>query len=123
MNTRNMDCKNVLRSVMAFAVLVLSVAACSKEDPFEGPLGLQSRRIVLPAETGVTPVMVFSNTTWTVTMTPKVSWAGIDRLSGKGSSGLYFSYAANYGEAREVALAFEAGGVRDTVVIVQNAAQ
>ena len=123
MNTRNMDCKNILRSVVAFAILAFSAAACSKVDPFDGPLGLQSRRIVLPAETGVTPIMVYSNTTWTVTMTPKVSWAGLDRLSGKGSSGVYFSYSANYGDEREVALAFEAGGVRDTVVIVQNTAE
>jgi hypothetical protein len=123
MNTRNMDSKNIFRLILAFVITAFLACGCSKEDPFEGPLGLQSRKIVLPAETGITPIMVFSNTTWTVSMTPKVSWAGIDRLSGKGSSGLYFSYAANYGEAREVTLAFEAGGVRDSVVVVQNAAQ
>ena len=120
MNTRNMDYNKIFRLVLILTLLVAVVSGCRKEDPFDGPLGLQSRRIVLSAETGVTPVMVFSNTSWTVELTPKVSWAGLDKLAGEGSSGVYLSYAANFGETREVALAVEAGGVRDTGVVVQN---
>lgn len=112
--------RNICKIMSAVVVIVAAAAGCQKADSFEGPLGLHSRRIVLPAETGSTPIMVFSNTSWKVKFTSEVSWAGIDRLSGEGSSCIYFSYAANYGEEREVALAFEASGVRDTVVVVQS---
>ena len=115
-----MDYRNILKITVALAIMVSAATGCRKADQFEGPLGLHSRRIVLPAETGSTPIMVFSNTEWTVKFTSEVSWAGIDRLSGEGSSCIYFSYAANYGEEREVSLAFEASGVRDTVVVVQS---
>ena len=114
-----MDFRNICKAILAVAVIV-AAAGCKKTDHFDGALGLHSRRIVLPAETGSTPIMVFSNTSWKVKFTSEVSWAGIDRLSGEGSSCIYFSYAANYGEEREVALAFEASGVRDTVVVVQS---
>ena len=115
-----MDYRSVYKAIIAVAIIVSAVSGCKKADAFEGPLGLQSRRIVLPAETGSTPIMVFSNTSWTVKVTSEVSWAGIDKLSGEGSSCIYFSYAANYAEEREVSLAFDASGVRDTVVIVQS---
>lgn len=112
-----MDCRNLC--LMAMTVMFIA-AGCRKTDPYEGALGLQSRRVVLSAETGLTPVMVYSNTSWTVKLAPKVSWAGLDRLEGENSSGLYFSYAANYNLARKVALAFEAGEIRDTVWMIQK---
>ena len=111
-----MDCRNICLMV----VTILFIAGCRKTDPYEGALGLQSRRVILSAETGLTPVMVYSNTSWKVKLAPKVSWAGLDRLEGENSSGLYFSYAANYNLARKVALAFEAGVIRDTVWMIQK---
>lgn len=115
-----MDCKNILAAFLAIALAACAGVGCKKSDPFERELGLQSRRVVLSAETGITPVMVFSNTSWKVKFVEAVPWAGIDRLSGEYSSGIYFSYAANYGRARKVSLAFEAGSARDTVVMVQK---
>ena len=110
----------LFRALLVFAFVCAAVAGCRK-DPFERPLGLQSRRVVLSAETGITPVIVYSNTNWTVSFSSEVSWAGLDKLSGQGSGGVYFSYAANYGPERQVTLVFEAGGVRDTCVMVQQA--
>ena len=123
MNIRNMDYRRILKSILALVAAMFFAAGCAKEDPYEGALGLQSRRIVLPAEVGRTPIMVFSNTTWTASFSSEVTWAGIDKLSGKGSSCIYFSYSANYGEEREVTILFEADGVKDSVVVVQSAMQ
>ena len=50
--------------IMSAVVVIVAAAGCQKADSFEGPLGLHSRRIVIPAETGSTPIMVFSNTSW-----------------------------------------------------------
>ena len=63
--------------------------------------------------------MVFSNTSWRAKFVTPVDWASLDRLSGEGSSQVKFSWAANYGSARKVSIAFEAGQTRDTLVIVQ----
>ena len=83
-----MDCRRIF---LAMALLLIAVSGCRKADPFERALGLQSRRVVLSAETGLTPVTVYSNTTWTVHFYPEVSWAGLDKLSGKNTSAVYFS--------------------------------
>ncbi len=115
-----MVCNKLFRALLVLAFVFAAFAGCRK-DPFERPLGLQSRRVVLSAEAGVTPVIVYSNTDWTVSFTSEVNWAGLDKLSGRGSGGVYFSYGANYGPERQVTLAFEAGGVRDTCVMVQQA--
>lgn len=106
------------------AAIVLSVAvacSCSKKEPFERNLGLQSRHIEISSSTGITPVMVFSNTSWTAKFVDPVDWASLDRLSGEYSSEVKLSFAANYGPARKLAIAFEAGASRDTLVVVQEA--
>ena len=111
----NMGYKYLITSVLCAA----AICACAKQDPFEKELGLQSRLVELTPEGGITPVMVFSNTSWTAKFVTPVGWASLDRLSGKNSSEVKFAYADNYGRARKVAFAFEAGSARDTLVIIQ----
>ena len=110
---------NYIKQWTLLALCATVFVACSKPSAFDRELGLQSRLVELPAETGITPVIVYSNTSWHVHFVSPVKWAGLDRLSDTGSSQVKFSYAANYGRARKVALAFEAGGIRDTLVMIQ----
>lgn len=105
------------------ALLLLGAVSCEKRAEYERPLGLLSRLTKLSAEAGDTPVLVYSNTDWNATLTSKVSWAGLDRLSGSGCSQVRFQYAENYGRARKVGIAFDAGGVRDTVYMLQASGQ
>lgn len=105
------------------ALLLIGAVSCEKRAEYERPLGLLSRLTKLTAEAGDTPVLVYSNTDWSAALTSKVSWAGLDRLSGSGCSQVHFQYAENYGRARKVGIAFEAGGVRDTVYMLQAAGQ
>ena len=107
------------RKLLLILLCTAAVCACTKPDPFEKELGLQSRYVEVDEKTGTTPVMVFSNTSWRAKFVTPVDWASLDRLSGQGSSQLKFSWAANYGSARKVSIAFEAGQTRDTLVIVQ----
>jgi len=93
--------------------------ACAKPELFERELGLQSRFVEVGSGTGTTPVMVFSNTSWTAKFVSGVDWASLDRLSGSCSSQVKFSWGGNYGRARKVKIAFAAGSARDTLVIVQ----
>ena len=107
------------RHLFVGILFAAAVCACAKPDPFTGELGLQSRLVEIPSEAGVTPVMVFSNTSWKAGFVSEVDWASLDRLSGKGSSQVKFAFAGNYGRARKMAIAFEAGSSRDTLVIIQ----
>ena len=110
-----MDYRHLFDSILFAA----AVCACAKQDPFNRELGLQSRLVEVPSETGLTPVMVFSNTSWKAGFVSPVNWASLDRLSGTGSSQVKFAFAGNYGRARKLSIAFEAGSSRDTLVIIQ----
>ncbi len=109
---------------VTLAVLFAVVAAsCQKKAEYERPLGLISRLTKLTKSAGDTPVIVYSNTDWSVSLTSRVTWAGLDRLSDHGCSQVHFCYSENFGRARKVGVAFEAAGVRDTVFMVQAAGQ
>lgn len=110
--------KHIFISLFIGACL-LCMPSCQQKAEFENPLGLLSHTVNLSAEAGSTPVLVYSNTQWTVSLTESVDWAGIDRLEGEGMGQVKFNYAENYGPERRVGLAFEAGDVRDTVYMVQ----
>ena len=110
--------KHIIISLFIGACL-LCTPSCQKKAEFDKPLGLLTETTNLSAEAGCTPIMVYSNTDWTVSLTEDVDWAGIDRLSGSGMGQVKFNYAENFGPERVVGVAFEAGAVRDTVYMVQ----
>lgn len=116
-----MDCRDMKKylSIFIAALLAFAAVSCEKKAEFERPLGLMSRLTRLSASAGDTPVIVYSNTDWNASLTSKVTWAGLDRLSGSGCSQVRFRYSENYGRARKVGIAFEAGGVRDTLYMIQ----
>lgn len=109
--------------IILLSVLPLFVLSCRKKAEFEKPLGLMSRLVKLSSSAGDTPVIVYSNTDWEAALTDKVTWAGLDRLSGTGCREVRFRYSENYGRARKVGIAFAAGAVKDTVYMVQAAGQ
>ncbi len=110
--------KHIFISLFIGACL-LCVPSCQQKAEFDNPLGLLGHTVNLSAQAGSTPVLVYSNTQWKVSLTEDVDWAGIDRLSGEGMGQVKFNYAENYGPERRVGLAFEAGVVRDTVYMIQ----
>ena len=110
--------KHIIISLFIGACL-LCMPSCQKEAEFNKPLGLLAETTNLSAEAGSTPILVYSNTDWKVSLTEDVDWAGIDRLSGSGMGQVKFNYAENFGPERKVGVAFEAGEVRDTIYMVQ----
>lgn len=108
------------RLIIILTAVLLASSGCQKEVTYNHTLGLGSERNVLNASAGSTPVIVWSNTTWTARFDTPVSWAGIDRVSGKGIGQVIFSYDANYGDEREVVIRFAAGGEEKTITMVQK---
>ena len=112
MNMRNTVCK--------MFVLAALVAACDKPYEMNLPLTVAGRHITLSKDGGSTHVLVYSTGDWTAHFDHSVRWAAIDRTSGSGNSELVFSFAANYGIARQVGIVLESGANRDTVFMLQN---
>lgn len=100
-------------------MLLAAAVACDKEDGFEGVLGLNSEAVTLSSETGETPVIIYSNTSWAVKFRDPVNWAALDRLGGKGVGEVKFSYSENYGPRRSVEIVVTADGAEKSVTMTQ----
>ena len=107
-------------TVCKILVLAAMVAACDKPYEMDLPLSVAGRHITLSKDGGSTHVMVYSTGDWTARFDHSVRWAAIDRTSGNGNSEVIFSFAANYGIARQVGIVLESGANRDTVFMLQN---
>lgn len=109
--------RNTVCKILALAAIV---AACDKPYEMNLPLSVAGRHITLSKDGGSTHVLVYSTGDWTAHFDHSVRWASVDRTSGTGNSELVFSYAANYGIARQVGIVLESGANRDTVFMLQN---
>ena len=109
-----------MKKFILYTILLLAAVSCVKESEYNRTLGLLSEYNSLPNSGGSTQVAVFSNTDWTVSMEPKVSWASIDRLGGHKSGHLVFDYEINYGRARRTLLVFKAGNETMTLNMYQE---
>ena len=108
-----------MKKIILFAIILLGAVSCLKDSEYNQTLGLLSEYNSLKYEGGSTQVAVFSNTDWTVSREPKVSWASIDRFSGYKSGHLVFDYEINYGRARRTLLVFKAGDKTMTLNMYQ----
>lgn len=95
-----------MRKLIYVLCLLSVLCACSKKAQYNQPLGLMSEVNVLSSDGGMTPVPVFSNTSWTASFNTPVSWASLDRLGGSGCDQVKFYYESNYGRSRKVTLHF-----------------
>lgn len=108
--------KKIFSKLPFFALIpVLCLSACQKEYEFAHGIGLISSYNVLGVDAGNTPVLVFSNTSWTAEFATKVDWAYLDRTSGTKDGQVKFYYEQNYGRSRAVDIRFQGGG--ETAVI------
>lgn len=110
-----------MKKFTLYIMVLLAALSCSQKAEYNRTLGLLSRYNVLGAGAGGTQVAVFSNTSWTVEMVPKVYWATIDRFGGEKSGYLEFDYDINYGRSRRVDLVFRAGDETMTLTMFQKA--
>ena len=111
-----MDCKKLLAAVL---VLLSALTSCEKAATFEHTLRLGAEQYDLDYAKGTTPVVVWSDTDWTVAFDQPAPWAGLDRLQGSGVGQVKFSWTRNYGAQRSVTLVFTAGGETCSVRMVQ----
>lgn len=113
-----------MKTVVKYSVVLIlwacAFSSCEKKAGFNRPIGLFSREVYLPSDAGVTPIVVYSNSSWTAKFTEPVDWAVLDRLNGNGVGEVRFSYSRNYGKRRKVGVVFCSGEQRDTVIMYQK---
>ena len=114
--------KRILIYFAAALALLLSLASCEKKPvEYAHTIGLGSEKNALSASGGSTPVIVWSNTSWTARFDNPVDWASLDRLKGEGIGQVIFSYETNNtGEDRSVSIIFSAGDEECSILMVQT---
>lgn len=112
--------KTVIKYLAVLFICACALTSCDNKAEFSRPLGLLSREVYLPSAAGVTPVVVYSNSSWTVEFTTPVDWAVLDRLKGNGVGEVKFSYSENFGKRRKVGVVFCSGELKDTVIMYQK---
>lgn len=108
-----------MKRISIIIAALLLVLSCDKPYEMELPLSVAQRNISLDKDAGSTHVLVYADGDWTASFTEPVSWASLDRLSGHGNGELVFSYAANYGIARQVGIVLTKDSLCDTVYMTQ----
>lgn len=101
----------------------MALNACDKPYEFTQSVAVAQNKVELKYSNGVTPVMIYSDTDWDVSLTSHVDWASIDRTHGRGIGEVKFSYSANYGLPRKVGIVITTAEKCDTVMMVQNGIQ
>ena len=114
--------KTIVKYILVAASLLLAVSSCTKHKvEYAHTIGLGSEKNVLSVSGGSTPVVVYSNTSWTARFDKPVEWASLDRLKGEGISQVIFSYEVNNtGEERSVSIIFSAGDEECSILMVQK---
>jgi len=108
------------RYLIILLTTLLALVSCQKEIEFDHAIGLMSEKNVLSSDSGSTPIIIYSNTDWTVGFDTEVDWASIDRLKGSGNGEVKFYYDANFGNERQVVVRFKAGSEEKTITMVQK---
>ena len=103
--------------------MLLSLWACQKPYVTSIELGVNHNEILLSSPMkGHCFITVFSNGSWTIKLSPDVSWARLDRSSGEGIAYPRLDYDENLDiEAREATVIVEGQGKKCEIKITQPA--
>jgi hypothetical protein len=111
------------KKISAAFFAALLVLSCEKPYEVDYPLAVDSRLVKLSSKAGKTRVVVWSDRDWKCGLWSQDKvWATLDRESGHGMGDMLFTYEANPGVTRSLAIALSAGAVKDTVWMQQAGA-
>jgi len=107
--------------ILCALAILLSLWACQKPYQTKIDLGVNHEQIILPsAEEGHCFITVYSNGSWTIKISPSVSWARLDRSSGEGIAYPRLDYEENLdGVERVATVVVEGQGKKCEIKITQ----
>ena len=111
---------DMIRALLAAALLSLGAVACDKPYEMNLPLAVNQHLITLQKEAGSTHILVWSDGGWSARFDKPIDWGSLNKATGEGNSDIVFTYSTNYGISRTVGLVLERGELRDTIQINQD---
>lgn len=107
--------------IVCVLILLASIVSCQKPYVTSIDLGVNHETIALPSfEAGHCFITVYSNGSWTIQLSPSVSWARLGQSSGEGIDYVRFDFEENLsGEDRSVNVVVEGQGKKCTIVVTQ----
>lgn len=101
--------------------LLLCLTACQKPYQTKVELGVNHEAINLPSfEEGYCYITVYSNGSWTISLTPETDWARLERHSGEGIGYVRLEYDENLdGVERQTTIVVEGQGKKCEILVTQ----
>lgn len=116
--------KHIISYSKALAALLgcIAMAGCQKEYSIIDELGLLQHTLNVSYKPGFTHITVYAEGEWNLSLDREAEWASLDRLSGEGLGDFRFSWAGNFGVARDINILINSGSKKDTIHVVQAGA-
>ena len=109
-----------MRKMIAWLVPLLLLVACQKPYETQIALGVNNERIdLLSYEAGHCYITVFSNSTWTISLSD-TSWARLEYSEGKGIGYVRLEYDDNFsGDKRSLTITVSGSGKTCEILVTQ----
>lgn len=113
-----------MRKIIAILAAALCLAACQKPYTTKIDLGVNQEEIVLPtALDGHCFITVYSNSSWTISVTEGADWARLGVSSGQGIGYVRLDFTENLGsEERKAKVKVSGSGKTCEILVTQPAA-
>lgn len=106
--------------VFAVAALLLGAVSCSQRYELHLPLALNREKMEFDKGGASYYVLVYTDNSWTASLSDEASWLELSRSSGSGNSQIMVRAQSNSGPAREAVLTVDDGSARKTMLITQK---
>ncbi len=112
-----------MRKLIAILVAALAIAACQKPYTTKIDLAVNHEEIILPsAEEGHCFITVYSNSSWTISVTEGSDWASLGAGSGEGIGYVRLNFTENLGtEERKAKVKVSGSGKTCEIIVTQPA--
>lgn len=113
--------KNISKAMVALLVAAATLfASCETKFEESWDLAVNSNRLTLTYEAGMTSVGCYCTGSWKAYLDRDISWGRLENTSGTGTGYVRFHYDQNNSISRAVTLILEGNGERQEIRIVQR---
>ena len=111
-----------MKKITIILALATMLAGCNQDIPYDTPLSLSGEKNVLSAAGGSTPVIVYTEGSWTASLSDECTWASIDRTTGEGTGQFVFSFEENVSFSRKTTITVTSGTQKKIIQMIQKPA-
>ena len=109
-----------MKKITIILMFAAMLAGCHEDIPYDKPLTLSGEKNLLSASAGRTPVIVYTDGSWTAFLPGDCTWASIDRTTGDGTGQIIFSYEENVSFSRKAIITVTSGTHKKMIAMIQK---